>query len=184
MGHLPQLHRLAVAGLKRGYEGIFAPDSFAAGGGGLKGVALPVDWRETVARFLGPIKPTPGYGMSELVGIVRPCSQGHFHLPPWQIPFLLDPVSGAQYPRGGVRKGRFAAFDLNAGSYWGGFITGDEVTLSWGDTTPCPCGRIGPYVGSEIRRYSEAEGGDDKITCAGAPQAYDKALKYVIAMGS
>ncbi len=184
MGHLPQLYRLAVAGLKRGYEGIFAADSFVAGGGGLKGAELPEDWRETVARFLGPIKPTPGYGMSELVGIVRPCSQGHFHLPPWQIPFMLDPVSGAQYPRSGVCKGRFAAFDLNAGSYWGGFITGDEITLSWGDTSPCPCGRIGPYVSSEIRRYSEAEGGDDKITCAGAPQAYDKALEFVIAMGN
>lgn len=184
MGHIPQLHRLAVAGLKRGYQGLFAPGSFVAGGGGLKGVALPEDWRETIARFLGPIRPTPGYGMSELIGVVRPCPQDKFHLPPWLIPFLLDPASGAQYPRSGVQKGRFAAFDLNAGSYWGGFIAGDEVTLSWGDTTPCPCGRIGPYVTSEIRRYSEAEGGDDKITCAGAPQAYDKALEYVIAMGA
>jgi ribosomal 50S subunit-associated protein YjgA (DUF615 family) len=184
MGHIPQLHRLAVAGLKRGYESMFAPDSFVAGGGGLKGVALPDDWRETVARFLGPIKPTPGYGMSELVGVVRPCAAGRFHLPPWQIPFLLDPASGAQYPRTGVQKGRFAAFDLNASGYWGGFITGDEVTLSWGDTAPCACGRIGPYVESEIRRYGESEGGDDKITCAGAPQAYDKALDYVIGMGA
>jgi hypothetical protein len=183
MGHVPQLHRLAVAGLKRGYENMFSPDSFVAGGGGLKGVPLPDDWRETVARFLGPIRPTPGYGMSELIGVIRPCAEGHFHLPPWQIPFLLDPVSGAQHPRTGRRKGRYAAFDINAGSYWGGFITGDEVTLSWGDTEPCPCERTGPFVDSEIRRYGESEGGDDKITCAGAPEAFDKAVDYVVQMG-
>jgi hypothetical protein len=163
---------------------MFSPASFAAGGGGLKGTELPDDWRETVARFLGPIRPTPGYGMSEMVGSFRPCAMGHFHLPPWLIPFILDPATGAQARRTGTSRGRFGAFDLNAGSYWGGFITGDEVTLSWGDETPCGCGRIGPHVSSEIRRYGASEGGDDKITCAGAPQAYDRALDFVIGMGN
>jgi hypothetical protein len=183
MGHLPQLHKLAAAALARGYENLFAPESFAAGGGGLKGVALPADWQDTIHRFLGPVRPTPGYGMSELVGVMRPCREGHFHLPPWIIPFLLDPLTGQQLPREGVRTGRFGVFDLNASGYWGGCITGDEVTLSWGDTAPCPCGRIGPYVHSDIRRYTEAEGGDDKITCAGAPQAYDRALEFVVSAG-
>jgi hypothetical protein len=184
MGHLPQLYRVSFAALARGMEGIFAPGSFVAGGGGLKGQSLPDDWRDTVDRFLGPIRPTIGYGMTEMVGSFRPCAKGRFHLPPWLIPFILDPVTGEQAPRTGVRKGRFGAFDLNAGSYWGGFISGDEVTLSWGDEAPCGCGRHGPYVENEIRRYTESEGGDDKITCAGAPQAYDRALDFIIGQGS
>jgi len=180
LGHIPQLYRVARAGLDRGLRNIFAPTSFVAGGGGLKGVDLPSDWRETVHDFLGPIKPTPGYGMSEMVGTFRPCSQGRFHLPPWVIPFILNHETGQQAPRSGVCTGRFSAFDLNAQNYWGGFISGDEVTLSWGDTSPCECGRIGPYVEPEIRRYTQSEGGDDKITCAGAPQAYDRALDNLL----
>ncbi len=180
MGHLPQLYRVSVAALARGIEAIFAPGSFAAGGGGLKGQQLPGDWREVVHRFLGPVRPTIGYGMTEMVGSFRPCPDGHFHLPPWVIPFIFDPVTGEQAPRSGVRKGRFGAFDLNAGNYWGGFISGDEVTLAWGDDAPCGCGRNGPYIENEIRRYTASEGGDDKITCAGAPQAYDRALDFII----
>jgi len=118
--------------------------------------------------------------MSEMVAPSRACPAGHYHIPPWEIPFLLDPASGAQYPRTGTQSGRFACFDLNAETYWGGFVTGDAVTLSWGDTEPCGCGRIGPYVHRGIRRFSEAEGGDDKVTCAGAPEAHDNAINYLI----
>lgn len=32
----------------------------------------------------------------------------------------------------------------------------------------------------DIRRYSEIEGGDDKITRAGAPEAHDKALDFIL----
>ena len=183
MGHIPQLHRVAVAGIARGYEDMFAPDSFVAGGGGLKGVSLPDDWRQTVRRYIGPAEPMLGYGMSEMVGAVRICPAGHYHIPPWVTPFLLDPETGVQHPRTGVRTGRYGVFDLNAESYWAGYLTGDEVTLSWGDTEPCACGRIGAFLHTNIRRYSEKEGGDDKITCAGAPEAYDKAVDYVVQMG-
>jgi hypothetical protein len=183
MGHLPQLYGVSVAALARGMEDIFASGSFVAGGGGLKGQSLPDDWRETVNRFLGRIRPTIGYGMTELVGSFRPCANGRFHLPPWVIPFILDPVSGVQAPRNGVRKGRFGALDLNASSYWGGFISGDEVTLFWGDEAPCGCGRHGAFIEPDIRRYTASEGGDDKITCAGAPQAYDRALDFITNRG-
>jgi hypothetical protein len=54
------------------------------------------------------------------------------------------------------------------------------VTMSWGDDTACACGRIGPFVHRGIRRYSEKEGGDDKITCAGAPDAHDKAIDFIL----
>jgi hypothetical protein len=180
MAHIPMLFNVATEGLKRGIEGVFARDSFIMAGGGFKGLTLPDDWRETVDRFFGGAPLSDGYGMTELVASTRACPEGRYHLPPWEIPFVLDPKTGEQAPRTGTVTGRFGAFDLNAQTYWGGFLTGDEVTLSWGDDAPCACGRIGPYIHRGIRRYSENEGGDDKITCAGAPDAHDKAIEFIL----
>lgn len=180
VGSLPQLYRVSAAGLALGQENMFDAGSAVAGGGGLKGANLPDNWRATITRYVGASQPRLGYGMSELTGITRICPAGHFHLPPWQVPFLLDPTTGRQFPRTGVHTGRYGVFDLNAQSFWAGVLTGDEVTLSWGDAIPCGCGRIGPYLHTNIRRYSEAEGGDDKITCAGAPQAYENALAHIV----
>jgi hypothetical protein len=180
MGHVPMLYNVAVEARKRGIENLFARNSFVAAGGGMKGHHLPADWRETVDRFLGGAPLVEGYGMTEVVAATRLCPASHYHLPAWHIPFLLDPDTGQVLPRLGTQTGRYGAFDLNAQTYWGGFLTGDEVTISWGDTEPCACGRIGPYLHRGVRRYTEKEGGDDKITCAGAPEAHDKALQYVI----
>ena len=180
LAHVPMLFNVATEGLKRGIENVFARDSFIMAGGGMKGLTLPDNWRETVDRFFGGAPLSEGYGMTEMVASTRACPEGRYHLPPWEIPFLLDPATGEQYPRTGTHTGRLGAFDLNAQTYWGGFLTGDEVTLSWGDESPCACGRIGPYVHRGIRRYSEKEGGDDKITCAGAPDAHDKAIDFIL----
>jgi hypothetical protein len=180
LAHVPMLFNVATEGLKRGIENVFARESFIMAGGGMKGLTLAHDWRQTVDRFFGGAPLSDGYGMTEMVASTRACPQGRYHLPPWEIPFLLDPATGEQYPRTGTQTGRFGAFDLNAQTYWAGFLTGDEVTLSWGDDAPCSCGRIGPYVHRGIRRYSETEGGDDKITCAGAPDAHDKAIDFII----
>jgi hypothetical protein len=183
MGHVPGLYEVASAGLKRGMEGVFKPDSFVMAGGGMKGRTLPGDWQQTVKRFFNVPHLSEGYGMTEVVASLgRTCAGGNFHVPPWVIPYLLDPKSGQPYPRSGTHTGRFGAFDLNAQTYWGGFLTGDEVTLTWGDAQACECGRIGSYVRPGIRRYSEQEGGDDKITCAGAPEAHDKAIDYIVRM--
>jgi hypothetical protein len=180
MGHVPMLYNIAVQAANRGVENLFSSDSFVAAGGGMKGHKLPVDWRESVDRFLGGAPLIEGYGMTEVVAATRLCPGGHYHLPSWHVPFLLDPDSGKVHPRTGTGTGRYGAFDLNAQTYWGGFLTGDEVTLSWGDREPCVCGRIGPYFHQGLRRYTEKEGGDDKITCAGAPEAHDKAIEFVI----
>jgi hypothetical protein len=51
------------------------------------------------------------------------------------------------------------------------------VTMTWDE--PCACGRAGPVIHSEIRRFTEIEGNDDKITCAGAIDAHDKALEFI-----
>lgn len=179
-GTAPALFKIAEAARRRGMQHIFHPDSFATGGGGAKGQALPDDWPQTVKEVLGVSQLKPLYGMTELMVFSRICPQGHYHVPPSGVPFLLDPGSGEQFPRTGTRTGRYGVFDLNPWTYWGGYLSGDEVTLSWGDTEPCPCGRIGPYVHQAIRRYSEKEGGDDKITCAGAPEAHDKALDFLL----
>ncbi|HTT83655.1 MAG TPA: hypothetical protein VMF67_09235 [Rhizomicrobium sp.] len=180
IGAVPTIHYIAVEGLKRGYERLFSPRSYLQLGGGMKGHQLPDDWYDTILRFFGAEKMVEGYGMTELLGAARICPGGHFHLPPWEIPFLLDHATGAQLPRTGTHKGRFGFYDLNTETYWGGFLTGDEVTLSWGDDAPCTCGRVGPYVHRTLRRYAESEGGDDKITCAGAPDAHDKAIEFIL----
>jgi hypothetical protein len=180
IGAVPTLHHIAVEGLKRGYEHVFSTGSYLQLGGGMKGHILPDDWYQTIVRFFGPDKMSEGYGMTEIMGSSRICPGGHFHFSAWAIPFLLDPHTGEQFPRTGTHKGRFGFYDLNTTTYWGGFLTGDEVTLSWGDDAPCTCGRIGPYVHRELRRYAESEGGDDKITCAGAPDAHDKAIDFIL----
>ena len=149
----------------------------------MKGLTLPDHWPQTVDRFFGGAPLSDGYGMTEIIIGSRACPLGRYHIPPWEIPFLLDPATGRQYPRSGTQTGRFGAFDLNAQTYWGGFLTGDEVTMSWGDDAGCACGRVGPFVHRGIRRYSEKEGGDDKITCAGAPDAHDKAIDFILQSG-
>jgi hypothetical protein len=180
MAHIPMLFNVATEGLIRGIENVFAKDTFIMAGGGMKGLTLPDHWPQTIDRFFGGAPLSDGYGMTEMIMSTRACPLGRYHLPPWQIPFLLDPATGRQYPRSGTQTGRFGAFDLNSQTYWGGFLTGDEVTMSWGDDSACRCGRSGPFLHRGIRRYSEQEGGDDKITCAGAPDAHDKAIDFIL----
>ena len=179
MGALPQLFDLASAGIARGAERLFDPVSHVAAGGGNKGRSLPEDWDQTVMRFFGVPRLSDGYGMSESIASSRACSQKRYHVPAHVVPFVLDPVTGEQAARTGTVTGRFGIFDLNARSYWGGFLTGDKVTLTWGDQ-PCACGRLGPYVHGGIRRFAESEGGDDKITCAGAPDAHERAIEFIL----
>jgi len=174
-----QLYDMAVAGHGRGIRGVLAPNSLIMIGGGIKGRVFPPDYQEIVRDFLGVPAMRDGYGMSECLASTRSCPQGKYHLQPWTVPYLLDPQSGAQLPRTGTQRGHLGLLDLLPRSYWGGFLTGDDVTLSWGDSEPCPCGRIGPYIHKDIRRFSEKQGGDDKITCAGAAEAHDRALDFI-----
>ena len=77
-----------------------------------------------------------------------------------------------------VQTGRLALFDLLAETYWGGFISGDRVTIHWDDD--CSCGMKGPRIANDIVRFSELQGGDDdKITCSGTQQAYNSFMDYV-----
>lgn len=181
MGSNAQYFDMATEGLKRGYRNMFSPESFFVVGGGNKGRDLPDDWKATVAEFLGG-EIRPNYGMSEIQGAAALCPLGRYHMQPWIILFQLDPATGELLPRRGEVTGRLGVFDITASTYWGGFLSGDEVTVNWGDgrNPPCGCGRQGPYLVDGMRRYTEKEGGDDKITCAGAPQAHDRALEFVL----
>ena len=167
----------AIAGKAKDIKCSFAPGSVLVGGGGMKGYKdAPPDWEKQVKEFFGIEKMASMYGMSEIMGNGPLCPEGYFHLPPYTIPVLVDAESRA-LPQTGVQQGRMAVFDLLADTYWGGSISGDKVTVHWEDD--CQCGWAGPRVAKTIERYAEAEGGDDKITCAGSAQAYSEFMDYV-----
>jgi hypothetical protein len=172
------LHNMAKAGLERGLTGVFSPDSFVITTGGAKGVVQPEGWQQDVLRFTGATRLHESYAMSELVsGSHMRCEHGHYHFAHTVVPFVLDPETGRPLPRAGRATGRAAFFDLGADTRWGGFITGDEVTVEW--DAPCPCGRPSRYVVGPIQRYSEKNGGDDKITCAATEASHREAMDFL-----
>jgi hypothetical protein len=164
---------------KQGIHNLFGPNSALTTGGGFKGRTVPPDWREQIVDFIGFDNAYEYYGMTEMISNAPRCREGNYHVSPVTVPFLLDPDSGKALPRRGTQTGRFAFLDLLADNYWGGLVTGDQVTMGgWDDS--CACGRPGPYVHPDIRRFSEIEGGDDKIDCAGAPEAHNRAMEYLV----
>ena len=170
------LNDFAQAGLARGLNGVFAPDSVIVTGGGAKHQVVPEGWEEDVARFTGVPRLQHIYGMSEVLGIHRMCEHERFHIEPWVALFVLDPDDGAPLPREGVQTGRAAFYDLMPESSWGGFVSGDEVTVDW---SRCACGRTTPHLARSIERYGDKQGGDDKITCAAAADAHESALEFL-----
>lgn len=159
---------MIAAAEKCGLDISFSPESWHYLGGGVKPQmghkwGVSEEERDKIFELVnGEFRVM--YGFSEILdATVRLCPHDHYHFPPWVIPYVLDPETGAPYPRGGTHTGRFAAFDLRADSYWGGFMSGDELTMTSGED--CPCGRKGPYFHESVIRYTEKHGGDDKITC-------------------
>jgi hypothetical protein len=172
-----ELYRLAKAGSEKGLKPSFAPGSVVTGGGGMKGYKdAPDNWEEIIKDFFGVDRIGNMYGFSECIGHAPMCSHGHFHVLPYAIPILMDRDAN-MLPQEGVQTGRMVFIDLLAESYWGGFVSGDEVTMRWDED--CPCGWGGPRIDKDVRRFSEAEGGDDKITCAGSAKAYNEFMDFV-----
>ncbi len=168
---------LAEKALAQGKSNLFAPDSVISTGGGAKGMVLPDNWRTEVSRFGGTGRIPMNYSMTELTGSNLDCEKGHYHIAPWLIPFVLDPDTSKPLPRTGRVTGRMAFYDLLPDTHWGGFISGDEVTITW--DKPCGCGRTGPYLDGKIGRYSEQRGGDDKISCAASYDAHEEAMDFL-----
>ena len=176
-GTFSDLYRVARAGLDKGMTCEFATGSVLMGGGGMKGYKdAPDDWEDQVKTFFGIPRMGNQYGFSECIGNAPLCEAGYFHLPPYSVPLLMGP-EGECLPREGVQKGRLVLVDPIPQSYWGGFTSGDEVTIHWDED--CDCGWKSPRVGKTIRRFAENEGGDDKITCAGSQQAYNEFMEFV-----
>jgi hypothetical protein len=176
-GTFSDMYRVARAGLDKGLTCEFAPGSILMGGGGMKGYKdAPDDWEDQVKHFFGIERMGNQYGFSECIGNGPLCEAGYFHMPPYSV-LLLMGADGEALPREGVQKGRLVIVDPIPVSYWGGFTSGDEVTVHWDDD--CDCGWKSPRIGKTIRRFAENEGGDDKITCAGSQQAYNEFMEFV-----
>jgi hypothetical protein len=178
-GVWPHYLDVALEGERQEVTGLFDPSSPVVVGGGFKARKdIPDDWYERISTFLGVREMRECYGMTEMIAKIRRCEQHHYHVPPYMLPFVLDPDTNEPSPREGVESGRFAFVDLLAETYWGGFITGDEVIAHWDGG--CPCGQRGMFLDQHIERYSMKRGGDDKISCARIPEAHDNALDYLL----
>jgi hypothetical protein len=155
-------------------DGEFHPQTIINAGGGIKGVALPPDYKEQVAQFYGNVIRPGAYGMTEMAQLLPRCEAGRYHRAPGQIVLVLDQngerLLKPQDGKDGVVEGRFAFLDLAYEGRWGGIITGDKVTIDFADR--CPCGRHGPTLLDNISRFAQAGGGDDHIGCAGTIDAY------------
>jgi hypothetical protein len=176
-GGFADLTRLALKAEDKGLKCEFAPDSILIAGGGMKGYKdAPPDWQQRILDFLGLDRMHSHYGMSEIMGQAPQCEEGFFHFFPFTRPVILDD-DFVPLPREGVQTGRLAVFDFLAETYWGGFISGDRVTIHWDD---CACGWPNPRIERQIVRFSELEGvEDDKLTCAGTVKAYSDFMDYV-----
>lgn len=169
--------RLALKGKEVGLQVQFAPGSVLAVGGGFKGFKdAPANWKEVLQEFFGISKMASWYGMSEMIAANPVCDAGFFHIPPYTIPIVLN-EDAQRLPAAGTQTGRMAFYDLLAESYWGGFISGDRVTITFDGE--CACGFRSPRVHPEITRFADLAGGDDKITCAGTAKAYNDFMDYV-----
>ena len=174
----PIMYEVAAEGLAKGIKGVFASDSAVLTGGGTKGFVLPDNFIDVIKEFMGVDTIQEGYGMSEISAFHWACEQGHYHLSPWVIPFVLDPQTSEPLPRDGTVTGRAAFYDLLNDSHWGGIISGDEVTIHW--DTPCACGRKSVYLAHDIMRYSEKEGAeDDRISCSATQQVQDEVVTFM-----
>ena len=155
-------------------DGEFHPQTVVGAGGGVKGVVLPLDYKEQVDRFYGKVIRPGSYGMTEMASMLPRCQADRYHAPPGLIMLPLDgpgeKLLGPDDTDGsGQVTGRFGFLDLLYEGRWGGIITGDKVTVDYSEK--CPCGRPGPVILDTIGRFAQA-GEDDHIGCAGTIDSY------------
>jgi hypothetical protein len=172
VGQFPLAHRVCETIRAMGHGGEdFHPENALLVAGGLKGAALPADYREFIVRTLNIPERNiyHFYAMQEVITQFPRCGAGRYHVAPWVLLLPLD-ASGEQLlaPEAGEVEGRAAFFDLAVEGRWGGVISGDRIRIDYGR---CACGRQGPTIDSDIVRYKDLPGGD-KITCAGTIDAY------------
>lgn len=182
LGYWPQIYQIAQECDNRGVKIEWSQDSVVLAGGGTKGFTFPEGWMDTVNGvfpFQYPNRYVEAYAMTETTAVSLRCEENHLHPLPWGIQHVADPETGLALPREGIQKGRMLVMDLLPSTYWSGTATGDEVTINWDGG--CGCGRKGPYFFNDIKRLIDTRGGDDKITCAKTPQAFERLEEYLTA---
>lgn len=148
-------YQVAAAGVAAGLTGAFDPASFSCLLGGLKGFAAPPDFDRTMTAFLGSDRTMAGYGMTELNAGFIGCESGRYHVPPWVVPWVLDPTDGWKpKARRGVQHGRAAFLDLATCNNWGGIVAADHIEIDYG---ACRCGRSSPHIASDIKRVQDRD---------------------------
>jgi acyl-CoA synthetase (AMP-forming)/AMP-acid ligase II len=161
-----QAFAVTAIGLKKGYEGLFSEDSVMLTGGGLKGAQLPPDYMKRIYEFTGIREDHHAdlYGMTECNSVAAACPEyQNKHIQPWLQPMVLSRDGTELLNTDGKATGRWAFIDPIATNYWGGIVTGDLVTV---DFSGCDCGRHGPVLVGEIKRYTDLQGVDeDKLSC-------------------
>ena len=171
-GGVPQTYALVERCHELGFEGgKFLPEAVYLAGGGTKGLSLPQGFEAEIAAFFSSARSYNGYGMSETVTHSPRCEAGRYHVPPWLILMVVDETGeNRRYQPSGPVTGRAAYMDSVWDGHWGGTITGDWITADYGR---CACGRPGPTIADDIQRARDVIGlEDDKVSCAGAVDAY------------
>jgi hypothetical protein len=175
---MQMLYDLAMRFEKQGIKGAYSSDSFFFCGGGFMSGSEPENWKRDAAAALGIPESSIliGYGMQESLTGMQMCDHGKYHVPVTLIPYVLSEVTDQPLERQGTQTGRFAFFDLQAETSWGGYITSDRVTIHWDQ--PCACGHKGAYLDGTIGRVADLQ--DDKIGCAGTAGALDDAAEFLL----
>ena len=147
--------------------GSFHPETVLIAGGGTKGADLPPDYQDQILAFFGfgQERVLGGYGMSEL-SAAMPRRDGRCRVAPWVIPLILD-REGNELLNQRRRTDRRSVRLLRrrARGSLGRLISGDHVTADLGGASPA-------VLDGTISRYTDLEGGDDKLTCAGTIDAF------------
>ena len=170
-GMFASLYQVAQGVRAKGFSGNdFRDDTALLVAGGLKGAALPPDYREFIFDTfnIADERVYHFYTMQELNTPFPKCRAGRYHVPPWVLLLPLDePGENLVDTSAGPVQARGAFFDLSLDGRWGGVISGDRIDADFGI---CDCGHQGPTVGPDITRYADL--GGDKITCSGTIDAY------------
>ncbi|MUL80190.1 MULTISPECIES: hypothetical protein [unclassified Mycolicibacterium] len=170
-GMFASLYQAAQGVRAKGFSGTdFRDDTALLVAGGLKGAALPPDYREYIFDTfnIAEERVYHFYTMQELNTPFPKCRAGRYHVPPWVLLLPLDePGENLVDTSSGPVQARGAFFDLSLDGRWGGVISGDRIDADFG---VCDCSHQGPTVGPDITRYADL--GGDKITCSGTIDAY------------
>lgn len=171
-GMFGQLYPIAEAVRAKGFSGTdFHAENSMFVAGGLKGAVLPENYREHILETFNVSEQRMYhmYSMREINSTFPLCRAERYHISPWVMLLPLD-VTGEQWLDAGDDEieARAAFMDLSIEGHWGGIISGDKISASFGK---CTCGHQGPTVARDILRFADLPDGD-KISCAGSIDAY------------